>query len=87
ILLVARRAQVVRTLKSKSLSTAPLLLEVKGDKAFQEAVMRCDAAYLQEMLTLSEPFDLDEAALALYYTPGHTRYLKVVMKTYDQGEG
>lgn len=86
ILLVARRAQVIRTLKSKSLSTAPLLLEVKGEKAFQEAIMRCDAAYLQEMLALSEPFDLEEAALALYYTPGHTRYLKVVMKTYDQGE-
>jgi uncharacterized LabA/DUF88 family protein len=87
ILLVARRAQVIRTLKSKSLSTAPLILEVKGEKAFQEAVMRCDAAYLQEMLALSEPFDLEEAAVALYYTPGHARYLKVVMKTYEPEEG
>ncbi len=87
ILLVARRAQVIRTLKSKSLSTAPLILEVKGEKAFQEAVMRCDAAYLQEMLALSEPFDLEEAAVALYYTPGHVRYLKVVMKTYEPEEG
>lgn len=86
ILLLARRAQVVRTLKSKSLSTAPLVLEVKGDKVYQEAIMRCDAACLQEMLALSEPFDLEEAALALYYTPGHVRYLKMVMKTYESGE-
>ncbi|MCP4363194.1 MAG: NYN domain-containing protein [Chloroflexi bacterium] len=84
ILLVARRAQVVQTIKGRSLSTAVVLLELKGPKMFQEAVMRCDAAYLREILALAEPFDLEEAAIALYYTPGHTRYLKVIMKNIDQ---
>lgn len=86
VMLVARRAQVVRTLKSKSLSTAPVLLEVKGDKPFQEAVMRCDAAYLREILALPDTFDLEEAALALYYTPGHIRYLKIILKGLDPAE-
>lgn len=86
VLLVARRAQVIHTLKGKSLSTATVSLELKGVKPFQEGVMRCDAVYLREMLALSEPFDLEEAALALYYSPGHVRYLKVVMKHIDQME-
>lgn len=86
VLLVARQGQVIRTLKGKSLSTAPVLLELTGSKPFQQAVMRCDGTYLREILALSEPFDLDEAAKALYYTPNHKKYLNVIMKNIDQVE-
>ena len=63
VLLLARRAQVIRTLKGTSLSTAPVLLEVKGKKAVQEAIMRCDAVYVKEILALTEQFDEEEAAV------------------------
>lgn len=86
VMLMARRAQAIKTLKGKSLSTAPVLLGVEGEKPFQEAVMLCDAVCLREILNLPEPFDLEEAAIALYYTPGHLRYLKVVMKNVSQSE-
>jgi hypothetical protein len=86
LMLVARRAQILHTLKGKSLSTAPVTLELKGEKPFQDAVMRCDATYLREMLALTEPFDLEQAALALYYTPGHIHYLRALMKKIDQLE-
>jgi len=80
VMLLARQAQVIRTLKGRSLSTAPVLLTVKGNKPFQEAVMLCDGVYMREILDLPEPFDLEEAALALHYTPNHIRYLKIIMK-------
>lgn len=76
VLLVAREAQVVRTLKGSSLSTAPVLLAVNDDKAFQEAVLRCDAAYLNAIRKLPEPFDLRQAALALYDRPESAAYLE-----------
>ncbi len=79
VLLLARQAQVVRTLKGTSLASAPALLAIDDDKPFQEAVLRCDAAYLQRILDLDEPFDLEEAAIALYDTPNYARYLKIVM--------
>ncbi|MCP4423431.1 MAG: NYN domain-containing protein [Chloroflexi bacterium] len=79
ILLLARRARVIHTLKGKSLATAPVLLNIHDAKPFQEAVLRCDAVYLQEILKLTEPFDLQEAAVALYDTPSYARYLQVVM--------
>lgn len=79
VLLVARRAEVVRTLKGKSLATAPVILNVQGEKRFQEAVVRCDAAYLREILELPEPFDLNEAAIALYDSPSYAPYLQMVM--------
>ncbi|HEX6386245.1 MAG TPA: NYN domain-containing protein [Anaerolineae bacterium] len=81
VMLLARRAQVLRTLKGRSLSTAPVLLELKGDKLFQEAVIRCDASYVEEILASSEPFDVAEAALALYDTEKYTPYLQKVIKT------
>lgn len=80
IMLASRQAQVIRTLKAKTLAMAPVLLAIEDEKPFQEAVMRCDAAYLQGILNSEEPFDLAEAAIALYDTPGYTRYLQVVMK-------
>ncbi len=80
IMLAARQAQVIRTLKAKTLAMAPVLLAIEDEKPFQEAVKRCDAAYLQGILNSDEPFDLEEAAIALYDTPGYSRYLQVVMK-------
>lgn len=80
IMLAARQAQVIRTLKAKTLAMAPVLLAIEDEKPFQEAVKRCDAAYLQGILNSEEPFDLEEASIALYDTPGYSRYLQVVMK-------
>ena len=82
IMLAARQAQVIRTLKGKTLAMAPVLLNIEDEKPFQEAVLRCDAAYLQGILNSEEPFDLEEAAIALYDTPSYGRYLQVVMKNW-----
>lgn len=76
---VARRAEVITTSNgSKSLTADPLQLQLQSDKPFQDAVMRCDALYLQELQAAFGEIDLDEAALALYDSKGHQRYLKVV---------
>ncbi|MBP6470469.1 MAG: NYN domain-containing protein [Chloroflexi bacterium] len=80
VMLVARQGQIIRTLKGKSLATAPVLLMLEGPKRFQEAVVRCDAAYLRQILELPEPFDLTEAALALYDSVKYIAYLEMVMK-------
>ncbi|MCA9898293.1 MAG: NYN domain-containing protein [Ardenticatenaceae bacterium] len=82
VLLVARQAQVIHTLKDKSLSTAPVLLEIKGAKAYQEAVMRCDAVYVKEILDLPEEFDEAEAALSLYYEQRYSNYIKTLIKNF-----
>ncbi|MCA9917760.1 MAG: NYN domain-containing protein [Anaerolineales bacterium] len=84
ILLVARRAQVIHTLKDKSLSTAPVHLEVQGAKAYQEAIMRCDAVYVKEILDFDEEFDESEAAVALYYEPKYGHYLKTLIKNFER---
>ncbi len=47
MLIVGRKAGVIRTLKGRTLSVAPVLLALDSDKSFQEAVIRTDAAYLQ----------------------------------------
>jgi hypothetical protein len=77
VLLVAREAQVIRTLKGSSLSTAPVLLALEGGRLFQEAVTCCDAAYLQAIRKLPEPFDLQQAALALYGRADAAIYLEL----------
>jgi hypothetical protein len=79
VMLVARHAGVIHTLKGTSLSTAPVLLQLKGDKVFQEAIIRCDVAYLREILKLPEAFDVEEAAIALYDSPAYAYYLKMIM--------
>jgi hypothetical protein len=84
VLLIARRAQVIHTLKDKSLSTAPVLLEIKGPKAYQESIMRCDAVYVKEILDLAEEFDDEEAAVALYYEPKYAHYLKTLIKNFER---
>lgn len=80
VMLVARQGQIIRTLKGKSLATAPVLLLLEGPTRFQEAIVRCDATYLRQILELSEPFDLKEASLALYESPNYAPYLEMVMK-------
>ncbi len=84
VLLLARRAQVIRTLKGKSLATAPVLLEIEGNKVVQEAIMRCDAVYVKEILALQDEFDEQEAAVALYYEPKYGHYLKTLIKNFDR---
>ena len=79
MLLVARQAQVIHTLKGKSLATAPVSLQLQGTNIFQEAIVRCDATYLREILELGEPFDIEEASLALYDSVKYVNYLKMVM--------
>jgi len=77
---IARRADIINTSNgSKSLTADPLQLQLKSNKLFQDAVMLCDATYLQELQEVYETLDLHEAALALYDSKGHERYLKVVM--------
>lgn len=84
VLLVARRAQVIHTLKDKSLSTAPVLLDIEGPKAYQESIMRCDAVYVKEILEMADEFDEAEAAVALYYEPKYGHYLKTLIKNFDR---
>jgi uncharacterized LabA/DUF88 family protein len=82
ILLLMRRAEVIRTFKEKSLSTAPVAINIQSEKLFQEAVMRCDATYLEEIVGLQLKFDIAEATRALYYPPDRERYLIAVMKSF-----
>ncbi len=83
MIVLARRAGVIRTLKGKTLSTAPVLLALEGTKIFQEGVIRCDMAYLEAIRALSEPFDLDEAALALYDQVSYAPYLRQLVGRLD----
>lgn len=85
VLLLARRAGVVRTLKSNSLSTAAVMLDLHVERPFAEAMLRCDAAYLQAILELAEPFDLNEAALALYERQSYAPYLQRIVNSLNAG--
>ena len=79
VIRLSKRAHVISQQGSqRSLAATPIRLELQGDKLFQEAVMRCDSAYLQVIEHLPEPFDLTQAALALYEDESYTRYLKVL---------
>jgi uncharacterized LabA/DUF88 family protein len=84
VIRLAKRAEVIRQSgNGRSLATTQLELAIADEKLFQEAVIRCDAALLQELQTLSEPFDLEQAALALYDDVSYTRYLKVVSNRFS----
>jgi uncharacterized protein (TIGR00288 family) len=76
VLLVAREGRVIRTLKGSTLSTAPVLLALEGEQPFGEAVICCDVAYLRAIRALPEPFDLEQAALALYDNVNAAVYLE-----------
>ncbi len=81
VMLIARQSDVIRTQKARSLSTAPVFLNLSGVKVFQKAVIRCDRAYLEAILKLQEPFDGDEAALALYDNISYVPYLQRVLRS------
>ncbi|MCI0394098.1 MAG: NYN domain-containing protein [Chloroflexi bacterium] len=80
---LARRANVVQVRNGGRLADATVSLQIGGERLFQEAVMRCDAAYLGEIQALGEPFSLDEAAVALYDDAGRARYLKILLNRYS----
>jgi uncharacterized LabA/DUF88 family protein len=79
LIVLARRAGVVRTLKGKTLSAAPVLLALEGSKLFQESVIRCDMAYLEAIRALPEPFDIEEAARAIYDQASYAPYLRQLL--------
>lgn len=83
VLIVAKRAGIIQVNRGKTLSTAPVQLAVSNHKAFQEAVLRTDAFYLREIEALDMPFDLAEAAVTLYDSNAHARYLKIVHSRYN----
>ncbi len=83
LMLVARHGQVLTVRKAKSLSIAPVALQLAEEKPFQEAILRCDAVYLREILGLPEPFNIEEAAIALYDTPKYAKYLSRLVKDLD----
>ena len=80
VFLVARRGDVVQTKKDRSLGSAPISLNLEGAKLVQQAIVRCDAVYLREIMNAPEPFEAEEAALALYDDVARTPYIKAVMK-------
>jgi len=80
MLLVARQADVIRTLKGRTLSTAPVILELISSRAFQKAVICIDNTYLKAILALQEPFDFSEAAIALYDNESYAPYLRRIVK-------
>ena len=86
VLRVARRADVVGVQDGGGLATAAVMLRITGDRALQEAVIKCDLVYLKEIQSLEEPFDLDQASIALYEDIGHSRYLKVILSRFSNNE-
>lgn len=79
VMLLARRAGVIYTLKSNSLSTAPVQLSLAGPRLYQEAIIRCDRVCVEEILLLSEPIDVTEIAMALYENAKYESYLKIIV--------
>jgi len=80
MLRLAQRAGLIEALPRDSLATAPVTWLLAGERSFQEAVMRCDAAYLQVLMRTFGALDLEQAAVALYEDSGRARYLKVIFK-------
>lgn len=83
VMRIARRAQVIDVQNGGSLAKAPVHLQLSGKRIFQDAVIQCDITYLREIKNLDEPFDLEEAARALYESTGHARYLKVILQRFS----
>jgi hypothetical protein len=81
VLLVARQAEVIRTLRGKTLASAPILLQMSGERIFQDAVICVDKAYLEAILELPDPFELTQAALALYDSADFAPYLKRIAQS------
>lgn len=81
MMLLARKASVIQTSKSRSLSLAPIQLNAQRINGPREAILHCDKAYLQEIIQLEEPFDLEEAAIAIYDNPKYTSYLQMLLNS------
>ena len=83
VLRLARRADVLGVRNGGSLAASPVYLQIDGQRAFQDAVICCDATYLKEIQGLNEPFGLEQAAVALYNSESYARYLKVVLNRFS----
>jgi hypothetical protein len=86
VLRLARRAGIIKAANGGSLSASPVVLQVEGERIFQESVMRCDAIYLSQIARLDQPLELEEASIALYESPDRARYLKVILNRTIQNE-
>ena len=60
-----------------------MLLALEGPKMFQESVIRCDMTYLDAIRALPEPFDVEEAALAIYDQAAYASYLRQLLARMD----
>ena len=54
---------------------------------FQQAVIQIDSTYIQAILNLPEPFELSEAAIALYDNTSYVPYLKRILNSLDSRQG
>ncbi len=78
--LIARRGNVIKTEKDRSLKSAPVSLLIKGEQLLKQAVIRCDTAYIREISGMSLPFNDKEVALALYDDVARTPYINALLK-------
>ncbi|MCO5182412.1 MAG: NYN domain-containing protein [Anaerolineae bacterium] len=88
VLRVARRAKViaVESNGNKPLSALAVTLAIEGENLFKQAVMRCDAAYLCEIKNFADlPFDMDQAAIALYDSTSYTPYIRLIFDQFCAG--
>lgn len=87
LLRVARRAGIINVKNGSSLAKSPVALQITGERSFQDSVIKTDLVYLREIKNLSDPFDLEQASIALYEDVGHTRYLQVILNRFtDKSE-
>lgn len=87
VLRVARRARVISApqTSAKPLASLPVTLILEGEKLLQRAVMLCDYTFLTELQSLSDvPFNIEDAALALYDSADRVPYLKHLLSTPPQ---
>lgn len=81
VLHLANEAGVVKVLAAETLALSHVELAICGDNLFQQALVRCDRTLLERIRALPEPFDLQEASLALYDTVRCAPYLQRVLAT------
>lgn len=82
-LIAIKRSRAIYVSRGETLSTAPVRLDIEGEKLFQEAVMRLDATYLYELQQLDLPFDLETATRVLYGSTERTPYLQYVNRRFN----
>ena len=82
VLRVARRAKIIALpdMEDKPLASMPISLRTNGSRLVQEAVIKCDCAYLNELRKEYQgAFDLQEAALALYDSAEKVSYIRYIL--------